>query len=39
MSTSICRSFGTICSGVNVFFGMSRFLLVRMGLDRGLARV
>src|ERR1041385_4306180 len=22
ISTSICRSFGTICSGVNVFFGM-----------------
>jgi len=31
-NTSICRSFATICSGVNVFFGISRFLSVFQSL-------
>ena len=31
-STSICRSFPTICSGVNVFFGIFPFLSVSQSL-------
>src|SRR5262250_2134124 len=31
-TTSICRSLETICSGVNVFFGIFRFLSVFQSL-------